>query len=72
MPERLKVETARADPDVAFWNAGAPAVGEFNCAECGYGVVVQRALPPCPMCRGTAWEQSGWRPSSRLSGVLRQ
>jgi rubrerythrin len=33
------------------------AAGEFRCADCGYGVIVQRVLPPCPMCRGAVWER---------------
>ena len=36
--------------------AGADVSGEFRCADCGYGAVVQRALPPCPMCGGTVWK----------------
>lgn len=36
--------------------AGTDIAGEFRCADCGYGAVVQRALPPCPMCGGTVWE----------------
>lgn len=40
-------------------SAGAEISGEFRCAECGYGAVVQRVLPPCPMCGGTAWELRG-------------
>jgi len=40
------------DEFVAFLAAGAPAVGEFRCSECGYGVSVYRALPICPMCGG--------------------
>lgn len=50
---------------VDFLAAGAPAVGEFRCSECGYGVIVHRELPSCPMCGGTAWEQSAWSPFSR-------
>ena len=65
MPERSNIETPRVDPYAGFV-AGAPAVGEFNCSECGYGVIVQRTLPLCPMCGGTAWEQSVWRPFSRF------
>lgn len=54
-------EAELADPGLAeFAAAGNPAVGEFRCAECGYGAVVQRTLPPCPMCGGTVWEQSTW------------
>lgn len=40
-------------------SAGAEISGEFRCAACGYGAVVQRVLPPCPMCGGTAWELRG-------------
>ena len=35
---------------------GADVSGEFRCTDCGYGAVVHRALPPCPMCGGTVWE----------------
>jgi hypothetical protein len=44
---------------VAFAVAGSPAAGEFRCADCGYGAVVQRVLPQCPMCGGTVWESRG-------------
>jgi rubrerythrin len=45
----------------------APVAGEFRCAECGYGVVVQRVLPQCPMCGGTAWESRGTLGSMRVA-----
>jgi hypothetical protein len=35
--------------------AGAAAKGEFHCADCGYGIVVHRELPACPMCHGGDW-----------------
>jgi hypothetical protein len=41
---------------VDFAVAGAELEGEFRCTDCGYGAVVHRALPPCPMCGGTVWE----------------
>jgi len=44
---------------VDFAAAGTKAAGEFRCAECGYGAVVHRALPQCPMCAGTLWESRG-------------
>jgi len=44
--------------------AGAELAGEFRCAECGYGAVVHRVLPQCPMCGGVVWEHS----SSRTHG----
>jgi hypothetical protein len=44
---------------------GAAARGEFQCADCGYGVVVHRALPACPMCQGGDWRPwSGGRPAN--------
>ncbi len=35
---------------------GTGVSGEFRSSDCGYGVVVRRGLPPCPMCGGTVWE----------------
>jgi rubrerythrin len=49
-----------------FSVAGAHASGEFRCADCGYGAVLHRALPPCPMCGGTVWETRGPRVSRLL------
>jgi hypothetical protein len=44
---------------VDFTAAGTPVSGEYRCTDCGYGAVVQRALPQCPMCTGTVWERLG-------------
>jgi len=41
---------------VDFAVTGTKISGEFRCSDCGYGAVVQRVLPPCPMCGGTVWE----------------
>jgi rubrerythrin len=35
------------------------AAGEFHCSQCGYGVIVRRTPPRCPMCSGTVWEPAG-------------
>ena len=53
---------------VDFRSAGSLAAGEFRCAECGYGAIVHRELPPCPMCGGLVWERSDWgfRSSARI------
>ena len=57
---------ASAESDyVEFVAAGDAAVGEFHCSNCGYGVTVHAALPQCPMCAGTTWEQAAWSPFSR-------
>jgi hypothetical protein len=43
---------------VEFHTAGESAAGDFRCSGCGYGAVVHRVLPVCPMCGGAVWEQS--------------
>jgi rubrerythrin len=53
--------------DVAFRAAGDQALGEYRCAECGYGVTIRSTLPFCPMCGGGSWEASGRRELDRLS-----
>jgi rubrerythrin len=36
-------------------------VRELWCGACGYGVVVRRDPPECPMCRQTSWlERTPW------------
>jgi rubrerythrin len=42
---------------VQFFDVGDLASGTFQCADCGYGISVQVALPLCPMCGGTSWER---------------
>jgi hypothetical protein len=44
---------------VEFAVAGAELAGEFRCADCGYGAVIHRTIPVCPMCGGTVWERRG-------------
>lgn len=44
---------------VDFNVTGTEVSGDFRCTDCGYGAVVQRVLPPCPMCGGTIWESRG-------------
>lgn len=57
---RSAVETPFYDPGfVDFAAVGMQISGDFRCADCGYGAVVQSALPPCPMCGGTIWENRG-------------
>jgi rubrerythrin len=50
-------ERIPADEYVEFRHAGQLARGEFECVGCGYGVVVRRTLPPCPMCDEKLWER---------------
>ena len=44
-----------------FVVTGTDVSGEFRCADCGYGAVVRRVLPACPMCGGTIWESRSAR-----------
>jgi rubrerythrin len=68
LTEQGRLPTATEDGNPVFHAAGAEAVGEYACAECGYGVTVRRALPTCPMCGGAVWEPAG---SSLLSPFSR-
>jgi hypothetical protein len=53
------LEEGVADPGlVELLVTGSAASGDFRCADCGYGAVVQRELPVCPMCGGTVWARS--------------
>jgi rubredoxin len=67
MADGVGIESLEAAGYVHFAATGDAAVGDFHCAECGYGVSVQRELPLCPMCGGTAWEMSPWA-STRDAG----
>jgi rubrerythrin len=67
MIEREQLPSEDGGDYVAFHEAGLAAKGSFHCAECGYGVVVTGSLPACPMCGGTAWEESARSPSRRAT-----
>ncbi|MEN3343322.1 MAG: hypothetical protein V7644_2726 [Actinomycetota bacterium] len=72
--ERLEssgVGTLEGSGYVEFLATGERAAGEFHCGECGYGVIVSRGLPRCPMCGGTVWEQSAWSPFTLRSDLAR-
>lgn len=70
MTEEERVGEPPGGDFVLFHTSGEPAKGAFQCSECGYGVVVTDALPTCPMCSGTAWEEAPWRPFGRSAGLL--
>ena len=65
MERAAEVDGREPEGYVQFWTTGSAVKGEFHCAECGYGVTVYRELPLCPMCGGTAWEQTPWSPLTR-------
>ena len=70
MLEETRLRAQPTDDHVEFLAAGTVAVGEYHCASCGYGVTVHEALPRCPMCSGTAWEQAAWSPFTRAPRLL--
>ena len=55
------VDSLEAAGYAEFSATGQPAVGEYQCSDCGYGITVGHKLPRCPMCGGTAWEQASGR-----------
>jgi rubrerythrin len=64
-------EHGRGESDgyVSFWSSGASAKGEFHCSDCGYGVIVAKELPQCPMCGSETWEEAAWSPFRRADLV---
>jgi rubrerythrin len=58
------------DDYVEFRATGDIVKGEYHCSQCGYGVAIVRALPLCPMCGGSSWEQTAWSPFSRADSTL--
>ena len=38
---------------------------ELWCDGCGYGVVIRRDPPECPICRQTSWRE--WPPLTRFN-----
>jgi hypothetical protein len=73
--DRLHLETTEADEFVAFWRAGAEAVGLFSCVECGATVRSVRQLPSCLSCGCRLWEEAGTSPfeaRAPMSALLAQ
>jgi rubredoxin len=70
MAEGWETNRVATDDYVEFWAAGQIVKGEYHCSDCGYGVTIVRALPLCPMCSGTSWEQSEWSPFTRAQQPL--
>lgn len=58
------------DEHLEIHPSGSHAAGDFRCASCGYGIVFRGPLPHCPICRGSAWQESAWRPFSRGRTIM--
>ena len=70
MAEGIETSRRATEEYIEFWSAGQTVKGEFHCSDCGYGVTIVRALPSCPMCGGTSWEQAPWSPFTRARAPL--
>ena len=70
----MNIQSAGTDEGdfVEFVAAGTASKGEFQCAECGYGVTITKTLPTCPMCSGGSWQRSEWAPMHRAAELARQ
>ena len=67
-PRGTESELPGGDGLPVFLLEGSAAMGEFHCAECGYGIVSRRVLPACPMCHGRSWESPLTSPHPRVRG----
>ena len=47
--------------------SGRPVRSDYRCAGCGYGVVAAELPPVCPMCGGSTWDHTEWRPFSQAA-----
>lgn len=65
-PRGTESELPGGDGVPVFLLEGSAALGEFRCADCGYGIVARRVLPACPMCRGKSWESPLTSPHGRF------
>jgi rubrerythrin len=70
MMREIGTSRTAIDEYVEFRATGESVKGEFHCSQCGYGVAIVRALPLCPMCGGSSWEQTAWSPFSRAASTL--
>jgi rubrerythrin len=52
---------SRATSTDSIWATTPAGACELFCGECGYGIVVRREPPACPMCRSASWSE---RPAS--------
>jgi rubrerythrin len=70
MMQETGMSRSPLDGYVEFRATGDTVKGEYHCSQCGYGVAIVRALPLCPMCGGSSWEQAAWSPFSRAASTL--
>jgi hypothetical protein len=65
-PKLLALVRAAEDAELAAGGGRKGKRAEYQCAACGYGIVVYGQPPSCPMCSEARWEHVEWRPFSQL------
>jgi hypothetical protein len=71
-PELVALVREAEDSEVAAGGGRRGKRAEYQCAACGYGIVVYGQPPSCPMCGEARWEHVEWRPFSQLLGDERE
>jgi len=66
----VALNTGGDDQYVPLFAAGDETTGEYQCADCGYGVSIHGELPRCPMCGGESWEELTPAPPARALELL--
>ncbi len=65
-PKLVALVREAKDSELAAGGGRKGKRAEYQCAACGYGIVVYGQPPSCPMCREACWEHVEWRPFSQL------
>jgi len=65
-PKLVALARETEDSEIAAGGGRKGKRAEYYCAACGYGIVVYRQPPSCPMCNEARWEHVEWRPFSQL------
>ncbi len=65
-PRLVALVREAEDAELAAGGGRKGKRAEYQCAACGYGIVVYGQPPSCPICNEARWEHVEWRPFSQL------
>jgi hypothetical protein len=65
-PKLVALVREAKDAEIAAGGGRKGKRAEYDCAACGYGIVVYGQPPSCPICNEARWEHVEWRPFSQL------
>ena len=65
-PKPVALVREAGDAELAAGGGRKGKRAEYQCAACGYGIVVFGQPPSCPLCSEARWEHVEWRPFSQL------